>query len=548
MTDVQQVTFCQRCGAMVRLAGPGRKDAKMLRYAKQPKGYCASCAVHDWLRNTYPVNIQLAESGPKILLHEGIRKMFSDIMRAGNADAKPDEINWNLIVENWELPFADKVKPTNTNPCTQAQFDEIAAGKRKGLRYEPPKPDPLKGVHTITSFEQLNLLEPGLGDDLRETLDRHRREAPTDEAQPDGGDPPADATRETVSTNEPETRGKRPMGRRKTSDAVEEKRKPVKVRPIERKHAGKVQEPYRLLEELIAAHHPELEGAKFILLWRDGWKPDVDKVLTLGRLKKASDLDQAIGSTFGDGYDFAVQLNADAWPKLSDDRKRQVIDHELCHAAPDLDRDGKQKMDAKERLCWRVRKHPIQEFPEILERYGVEEVLRLNEAAKKAVEDADRPLIAAIEQSQGKAKAAGVPARIKLIEDVGGLGAAGSEWEVVADAHGDLWARTGPTAVFSLDNLKYEVIASKDRKPGGWRNLPVEALQLHDGGKIKDRQIKALQDGGIATLGDLADLMDRAATWWHREVKGIGKDGKATIEDALAAIRAQKEGETPKAA
>ena len=30
-----------------------------------------------------------------------------------------------------------------------------------------------------------------------------------------------------------------------------DKRKPVKVRPIERKHAGKIVEPYRIMEELI---------------------------------------------------------------------------------------------------------------------------------------------------------------------------------------------------------------------------------------------------------------------------------------------------------
>ena len=54
-------------------------------------------------------------------------------MRVGSADAQPDEIDWNRIVENWDLPFPKKIKPSCTNPCTQKELDEIAAGQRPGL-------------------------------------------------------------------------------------------------------------------------------------------------------------------------------------------------------------------------------------------------------------------------------------------------------------------------------------------------------------------------------------------------------------------------------
>ena len=268
------------------------------------------------------------------------------------------------------------------------------------------------------------------------------------------------------------------MGRKK-SKAVEEKRKAVNVRPIERKHSGKVTEPYRIMEAVIVEHHTgtvdgvqrHLELAKIILLWRKGWRPDVDKILVLAGIKKASDLDHAIAAMVGDGYDFAMQLNEEAWAGLSDDKKRQVMDHELCHAAPDLDRDGNQKLDAKERLCWRVRKHPIQEFPEIVARYGVDECLNLNAVAQKAVEDADRPLLAAAEQ-----------------------------------------------------------VAVE------FRSRPVEAL-AEANPKITNAQIAKLHLAGIDTLGELADLMEREATWWHKHVRGFGKDTAPPIEDALVAIR-----------
>ncbi len=147
----------------------------MLRLSKGPKGLCINCAVHDWLRNTYPVNMLLAESGPKILACPHIQKQFTEIMQVGLAEAQPNEINWDLIIENWDLPFPHKVKPSAINPCTQRVMDEIAAGNRPGLgSAAPPKPDPLAGKMTITSFEELNLLEPGLGDDLKSALEGNR--------------------------------------------------------------------------------------------------------------------------------------------------------------------------------------------------------------------------------------------------------------------------------------------------------------------------------------------------------------------------------------
>jgi len=145
----------------------------MLRRSKVPKGLCVNCAVHDWLRNTYPCNMFLAESGPGSLVYPHIQEQFAGIMRVGMADAMPDEINWDLIIENWDLPFPHKVKPRATNPCSQLELDEIAEGKRPGLgaiacdraRTGCNRAAP------ITSFEQLNDLMPGLGDALKRSLE-----------------------------------------------------------------------------------------------------------------------------------------------------------------------------------------------------------------------------------------------------------------------------------------------------------------------------------------------------------------------------------------
>lgn len=117
------VIHCERCEAPCKVAGPRNPEAKMLRRSKEPKGLCINCAVHNWLRNTYPVNLILASSGSSPLRFEHVRQQFIDIMRVGGADANPDEIDWEAIIANWDLPFKKKVKATAMNPASQAELD-----------------------------------------------------------------------------------------------------------------------------------------------------------------------------------------------------------------------------------------------------------------------------------------------------------------------------------------------------------------------------------------------------------------------------------------
>ena len=163
--DTPNTVECQRCGQRCRVSETPGKKAKMLRFAEGP-GLCVNCAVHDWLRNTYPVNMLLAQSSPKSLLLPHIQQQFEGIMRVGFADAKPDEIDWQRIVENWELPFPKKIKPSCMNPCDQKELDAIKAGTHPGLGRRKAVCDIAK-EGPITSFEQLNELKPGLGDELR---------------------------------------------------------------------------------------------------------------------------------------------------------------------------------------------------------------------------------------------------------------------------------------------------------------------------------------------------------------------------------------------
>jgi len=188
------------------------------------------------------------------------------------------------------------------------------------------------------------------------------------------------------------------MGRRKKSaDGTKEPKKtPVKLRAIPRKHAGKITEPWAIMERLIeeVEEFHALKPATFVLLWRKDWKPDVDKVVTAAQIRRASEIDRTLA-----GYDLAMMLPETAWKGWEDTDKEWRIFHELCHVRPVLDTEDNQVRDEKDRLQWRLRKHPITAFPAEIDRYGLERVLGSSERMLKAVEDADRPLIAAMEQA-----------------------------------------------------------------------------------------------------------------------------------------------------
>lgn len=124
---------------------------------------------------------------------------------------------------------------------------------------------------------------------------------------------------------------------------------------------------YELLDELVSAHHDQVINARFALAWNRTWKPDSDGHVKLGMCRKASDLDRELAP-----YDFVVILREDFWtsPAVDDKQRRALLDHELCHASVKYDKDGEPARDAKDRVIYRIRKHDIEEFSEIVARHG----------------------------------------------------------------------------------------------------------------------------------------------------------------------------------
>src|SRR5262245_53423071 len=125
---------------------------------------------------------------------------------------------------------------------------------------------------------------------------------------------------------------------------------------------------YLMLRELVREHHTEILEARIALAWNTAWKPNVDGQVTLGKCKKATDLDRELAA-----FDFIILLRKQFWNarEVSIEQRTALLDHELCHATVKLDdRTGDPVRDERRRLVFRTRKHDIEEFEEVVRRHG----------------------------------------------------------------------------------------------------------------------------------------------------------------------------------
>lgn len=163
---------------------------------------------------------------------------------------------------------------------------------------------------------------------------------------------------------------------------------------------GEVREPYRIMEELIPAHHDHLAEAKIVLAWNTSWKADVDGHLRLGQCRKCAELDRELHE-----YDFVILLNQQVWntAEFTERHRIALIDHELCHADVELDDNDDQKRDAHGKIIYRIRKHDVEEFAEIIQRNGIWKN-DLEAFAKICIQKSKAPLLLRAEQTPAAAQ------------------------------------------------------------------------------------------------------------------------------------------------
>lgn len=135
------------------------------------------------------------------------------------------------------------------------------------------------------------------------------------------------------------------------------RKKKEKKPPVEWTRMHQVEET---VADLVRKHHSHLERATIFVLGkpkaskRSGGKVNVAKARRCTEALRALVKDE-----IGEAH-YIIEVGKDAWEALSQDTKKIVLDHELCHFAGQDDK-GK----------WGLLDHDVAEFRSIIERYGL---------------------------------------------------------------------------------------------------------------------------------------------------------------------------------
>ncbi len=105
--DQLATASCVRCGKLCRKER-GNPEARLLRHTTSDSGYCATCAATEFLQGLDAISDRFPGRepfDPECFRLPHVQAQFGAILRGGNADAKPDEIDWSAVIANWSLPF-----------------------------------------------------------------------------------------------------------------------------------------------------------------------------------------------------------------------------------------------------------------------------------------------------------------------------------------------------------------------------------------------------------------------------------------------------------
>jgi len=142
-------------------------------------------------------------------------------------------------------------------------------------------------------------------------------------------------------------------------------------------------------ESLIEKHHPNHKHVKICYEFRDEASISNGKVIA-GRCVRVDDRNFIIH-----GYDVIIEIAKDVWTEATDNFKTAIMDHELSHIGIRFEDDGEPERDSKnDRVKVYLRHHDIEEFADVLERYGdyhvaLREFLKAFERNKKRQEQED---------------------------------------------------------------------------------------------------------------------------------------------------------------
>lgn len=101
-----EVVPCQRCGTRCLVAPVANQRARPFRYA-DGNGQCTACIVAEFLKTTMSHALDAMDAGTNIkevLRAPHIQEGFSQILKVGCSELAGEEIDWEAVIEKWDLP------------------------------------------------------------------------------------------------------------------------------------------------------------------------------------------------------------------------------------------------------------------------------------------------------------------------------------------------------------------------------------------------------------------------------------------------------------
>ena len=120
-----------------------------------------------------------------------------------------------------------------------------------------------------------------------------------------------------------------------------------------------------LADTLLDKHHSALKVLKICYEYRDEASVSNGKVIA-GRCCRVDDRIYVIH-----GYDVIIEIAKDVWDEATDNFRVAILDHELSHIGIRFEEDGNPSRDpSSDRIKVYLKHHDIEEFADVLERYG----------------------------------------------------------------------------------------------------------------------------------------------------------------------------------
>jgi hypothetical protein len=96
---------CLRCAMPCVVAETSNPEARILRAATTPHGVCPACHVTAFLQDPmYPFREFIERDNFAQLRDPRIQDEFTKLAIAGNADVPTAQIDWERVIQNWDLP------------------------------------------------------------------------------------------------------------------------------------------------------------------------------------------------------------------------------------------------------------------------------------------------------------------------------------------------------------------------------------------------------------------------------------------------------------